>query len=100
MLVLAGAITAVLMLRSLAGATAAVEHEEGIERKLALESAIETMLADRLFNGPRSGWWMTPVQGRIAMDGGDVAIRITSESGRLDVNVADPALIDSALRGF
>lgn len=100
LLILAGAITAVLMLRSLAGATAAVEHREGIERKLALESAIETMLADRLFNGPRSPWWLTPVTGEVPVEGRSVSIRITSESGRLDLNVADPVLIDTALRGF
>ena len=100
LLILAGSIAAILMLRSLAGATAAADHDEAIERRLALESAIETMLADRLFGGPRSAWRLAPAQGRIAIGGHDVIVRMTSESGRLDVNMANPALIDTALRGF
>ncbi len=100
LLILAGSIAAILMLRSLAGATAAADHDEATERRLALESAIETMLADRLFVGQRSAWWLAPAQGQIAIGGRDVNIRMTSESGRLDVNGANPALIDPALRGF
>jgi hypothetical protein len=100
LLILAGTITAVLMLRSLAAATAAAEHQDGAERRLALESAIETMLADRLFNGQRSAWWLTPASGSIDIDGRKVGLRVTSESGRIDVNIADPALIEGALRGL
>jgi len=100
LLILAGSIAAILMLRSLAGATTAADHDEAIERRLALESAIETVLADRLFGSQRSAWWLAPAQGRIAIGGHDVLVRMTSESGRLDVNMANPALIDTALRGF
>ena len=99
LLILAGSIAAILMLRSLAGATAAADHGEASERRLALESAIETMLADRLFNGHRSAWWLAPVQGRITIGDHEVDVRMTSESGRLDVNAANPALIDTMLRG-
>jgi hypothetical protein len=100
LLILAGSIAAILMLRSLASATAAAEHEEAAERRLALESATETMLADRLFNGNRSAWWLTPSESSIAIGRRRILLRVTSESGRLDVNMADPALIDTALRGF
>jgi hypothetical protein len=100
LLILAGSITAVLMLRALSAATAASGHADGIERRLALESAIETMLADRLFNGRSSAWHMVPAEGRISIGGRDIFLRLTSDSGRLDVNMADPALIDAALQGF
>jgi hypothetical protein len=100
LLVLAGSITAILMLRSLAAATAAADQSETVARKLALESAIETVLADRLFNGQRSAWWLSPSEGRVAVGGRLAVVRLSGESGRLDVNAADPKLIDSALRGF
>lgn len=100
LLILAGSITAILMLRSLAGATAAAEHQDSIERQLAQDSAIETMLADRLFNGNRSAWWSTPASGEIAIGKRRISIHLSSESGRLDVNAADPAQIDKALQGL
>jgi hypothetical protein len=100
LLILAGSIAAVLMLRSLAAATAAADRSEAIQRRLALESAVETMVADRLFNDTRSAWWMLPAQGAIAVGGRQVTIRVTSESGRIDVNNTDPTFVDMALRGF
>jgi general secretion pathway protein K len=100
LLILAGSIVAVLMLRSLAASTAAADRSEAVERRLAMESAIETLLADRLFNGNRSAWWRAPAEGAIAVGGRDVRLRMTSESGRLDVNNADLALVDGALRGL
>jgi hypothetical protein len=100
LLILAGSITAILMLRSLAAATAAADHQQSLERRLALESAVETMLADRLFEGNRSAWNTTPAAASIAVGKYRVDLKVTSESGRLDVNSADPALIDTALQGF
>jgi hypothetical protein len=100
LLILAGSIAAILMLRSLANATAAADHQEEAARRLALESATETVLADRLFNGNRSAWWLAPAQGRMILDGHDIVVRLSSESGRIDVNAADPKLVDSALNGF
>ena len=58
------------------------------------------MLADRLFNAHRSPWWTTPASGEIAIGGRRISLRVTSESGRLDVNGADPAQIDTALHGL
>jgi len=100
LLILAGSIAAILMLRSMAGATAAAEHQDSAQRMMARDSAIETMLADRLFNGERSVWWTVPAAGTIAIGDRRVTLSVTSESGRLDVNGADPALIDRALQGF
>ena len=100
LLILAGSITAILMLRSLAASTAATDRSVEVERRLALESAIETVLADRLFNSARSRWWLVPSEGSILIRGMEVRLRMTSESGRIDLNYADPTLIDSALRGM
>jgi hypothetical protein len=98
LLILAGSIAAILMLRSLAAATAAADRTEEVERRLALESATETLLADRLFNSQRSRWWLAPAEGAIMIGGRQVRLRMTSESGRLDVNNADVELIATALR--
>lgn len=100
LLILAGSITAVLMLRTLSAASAASGHADSLARRLALESAIETMMADRLFNGSGSAWHLVPARGRIEIGGRAISIRLTSDSGRLDVNMADPALIDTALQRF
>ena len=88
------------MLRSLAASTAAADRSEEVERRLALESATETLLADRLFNSQRSHWWWAPTEGSIMIGDREVRLRMTSESGRLDVNNADTELIDTALRGL
>jgi general secretion pathway protein K len=100
LLILAGSIAAILMLRSLAAATAAADRTEEVERRLALESATETLLADRLFNSQRSRWWQAPTEGAVMIGAREVRLRMTSESGRLDVNNADIELIASALRGL
>lgn len=100
LLVLAGSIAAVLMLRSLGAATEAAAGAEALQRKLALESATETVLADHLFNDIRGRWWLLPATGQVTVGGQNVNVRITSESGRLDVNEADPRLIDNALRAM
>lgn len=100
LLILAGSIAAILMLRSLAASTAAADRSEEVERRLALEGATETLLADRLFESQRSRWWQAPMEGSVAIGGREVRLRMTSESGRLDVNNADTELIDTALRGL
>lgn len=100
LLILAGSITAILMLRSISAATLAADQQEMASRKLVLEGAIETALADRLFGGPRSRWWLVPSEGPVTIAGRQVIVTLTSESGRLDVNRANPDLIDTALRGF
>ncbi len=100
LLILAGSIVAILMLRSLAASTAAADRSEEVERRLAIESATETLLADRLFKSQGSRWWQAPSEGAIMIGEREIRLRMTSESGRLDVNNADTALIDTALRGF
>lgn len=100
LLILAGSIAAILMARSLSEAREMTDAKERLEQKLALESAIETVFADRLFNGPRSRWWLLPADGVIRAGDRRVKVRVTSESGRLDMNEADLALLDTALRGF
>jgi hypothetical protein len=36
----------------------------------------------------------------MTLGGRDISVRLSSESGRIDVNAADPKLIDAALNGF
>lgn len=100
LLVLAGAVVALLMLRGLTDARDAKAEGELFRHKLALDGAVETVVADRLFNGSRSQWSRVPAQGSVDVDGIAVRARSTSESGRLDLNVADLALVDRALQGL
>lgn len=100
LLVLAGSIVIVLVLRGMNDARDARSEGELLRQKLALDGAIETVIADRLFNGSRSQWSRVPAQGNIDADGIAVQVKSTSESGRLDLNVADLALIDRAFQGL
>jgi len=100
LLVLAGSIVAMLMLRTFTMARAVSTEQRLLESDVAAQSAIETVLADRLFVGARSHWWMLPAEGTVRVGGRDVRMRLTSEGGRLDLNEADPGRIDAALRGL
>ena len=100
LLVLGGAIVAVIMLRTMTVSRAAVASGVQLADKLALDGAIDSVVADILFNGNRSRWAQLPASGSVDVGGRSVAVTISSESGLLDVNEADPKLIDGALRGF
>ena len=100
LLLLAGSIAALLMLRSIRAATDAKEVAQALGDKVALESAVETVLADRLFSGARSSWWATPARGTVRIGSRDVRVSLTSESGRIDINEADPLLVGRALQGL
>jgi hypothetical protein len=100
LLVLGGAIVAVIMLRTMTASRAAVASGVQLADKLALDGAIDSVVADILFNGNRSRWAQLPSNGSIDVGGRSVSVTITSENGLLDINEADPKLIDGALRGF
>ncbi|MEZ5708576.1 MAG: hypothetical protein R3E02_04200 [Blastomonas sp.] len=99
-LLLAGSIVAVIMLSTLRRAEHHSERALHIQRDLAIESALETVIADMQFNGPRSQWAMLPARGSYRIEGLDIAIEIVSENAKVDLNRADPALIGRALRGL
>jgi hypothetical protein len=100
LLVLGGAIVAVIMVRTMTVSRGAVADGVQLAEKLALDGAIDSVVADILFNGNRSRWAQLPASGSIDVGGRSISVTITSENGLLDVNEADPKLIDGALRGF
>jgi len=99
-LLLAGSIVAMLMLIGLRRAEHQSARIEQLRLTLAAESAVETVVADLVLNGPRSQWHQLPANGRYTIDGIALGISVTSENGKIDINRADPALVDRALRGL
>lgn len=100
LLILAGSIVAVVMLRTLSQAQAVKDQGSDLADKVVLEGAAETVFADRLFAGNKGRWWLVPASGQVMIGGKVVDVELSSESGRLDVNEADPKLIDQALQGL
>lgn len=100
LLLLGGSIVALLMLKNLHAAEAYSADRDQLQTRYAQESAVETVVADILFNGPRSEFARLPAQTSYRF--GDIAlnIRVTGEGGKIDINQADAALIDRALRGL
>lgn len=100
LLLLGGSIVALLMLRNLHVAEAFFDDRAQLQMRYAQESAVEMVVADVLFNGPRSEFARLPAQTSYRF--GDIALKIsvTGEGGKIDVNQADSALIERALRGL
>lgn len=100
LLVLAGAIVALLMLSTLTFAKRSRFEADQLQSDLALRSALQTVAWDRLMNGVHGPWGQLPAEGDVALADHVVHARLSSEAGRLDINEADPKLIDTALRGL
>lgn len=101
LLLLCGAIAALIMLRGIERGSAARAEGEALSTRLALESGVEAVIADILFNGPRSRWAMLPANGSIdAGRDSPLQVRVSSETGRLDLNDGNLDSIDLALRSF
>lgn len=100
MLLLGASIVAVIMVHNLRQAEELSFERAQSQIKYAQESAIETVVADILFNGPRSEFARLPAETTYNIHGARMRISVTSESGKIDVNQADPKLIDRALRGL
>lgn len=98
LLVLTGSIVAFLMLRSLNNSEQAKSAGEVLRARLALDAAFETIVADRIVEGDRSRWSRAPMEGRIDVEGLAIQVRSTDEARRIDLERADPQLIDSILR--
>jgi len=101
LLLLCGSIAALIMLRGIERGSAARADGDALNARLGLESGVEAVIADILFNGPRSRWATLPASGSIEV-GGDLPPpdRVSSETGRLDLNDGNLDTIDLALRGF
>lgn len=101
LLLLCGAIAALLMLRGIERGSAARADGDVLKARLSLESGVEAVIADILFNGPRSRWASVPANGSVDVGAGSpLQVRVSSEAGRLDLNDGDLDTIDLALRGF
>lgn len=99
-ILLGTAIVSSLMLLAIKRSEAISAHEKAIMQNLAQESVIETVAADIIFNGPRSEWAILPHQAVYDIDGQRFNVSMDSEAGKLDINAADPQLIERALQGL
>lgn len=97
LLVLAASIAAALMLRSMTAARGTAAEAEALRDKLALDGAAEAAIASLIFEGNRSAWTGAPRP--VTIGGRDVAVTLSSENGRLDINKAEVRTVDAALRG-
>lgn len=100
LLLLGASIVALLMLKNLGRGEEISFEREQLDIQYAQESAVETAIADLLFNGPRGEFARLPAETSYTFDGIKMDVRVTSEAGKIDVNQADVALIERALRGL
>lgn len=100
LLLLGAAVVAVIQLMVLDRAKSTAFDKAQLKHRLALETAYETAVADMLFNGPRSAFAKLPAETSYTLNGKAITVRMSAESGRLDVNKADLTLIDQALMGL
>lgn len=100
LLLLGASIVALLMLKNLRSAEDYSFERDQIQARYAQESAIETVVADMLFNGPRSDFARLPAETSYTINGSQISVKVSSEAGKIDLNRADAALIERALRGL
>lgn len=97
LLILCGSIAALVLARSMNGAAASAADAESLRARLALEAAVETAVADLLINGARSRFSMLPSASPVPVGDVAVTVRASAESGRLDLNSADPKRVERLL---
>ena len=97
LLLLAASLSGVLMLRSVRASEALVADRSAIRDHLRLDSALETALADMLFYGQASVIARSGGAGRYSVDGSDITVRASTESNRVDINIAPLPIIEAAL---
>jgi hypothetical protein len=100
LLLLCGAVVALMMLRSASRVEVNRAAAIGVQTRLDLESAVETVVADILLRGPQSQWARSPARGSMEIAGHSVTVEVSSEAGRLDLNDGDTAIIGRALQGL
>lgn len=71
-----------------------------IQAAASLEAAVYSVLFDLLSRGDASQWSQDGAAGTIDTDAGPVQIRISLESGRIDLNSVDLDVLDTGLRGL
>lgn len=99
-ILLGTAIVSIIMLNNIHLAETQNQEQKDTKRRLDLESAYHTVVADILFNGPRSEFAQLPAQTEYQLNNRKMSIKVNSENGKIDIAQADPALISRALAGF
>lgn len=100
LLVLCGAIAAVMMLRSIAAARETRSAGEELQRKALMEGAVETVFANILFGNSRSPRATAPSSAPIPIGGRAVQVSLTNEAGRIDLNEYPLAKLSEVLQGL
>jgi len=100
LLLLAGAVVAAMTLTAFRESKAAHGARDQLAADMAVESAVQLVIADLIENGGRGRWGRTPTSGTIMVDGIAVELSVSNEAGRLDLNEAEPSSIDGALQGL
>lgn len=100
LLLLAGAVIAAMTLTALRESKAAHGARNQLAADMAVESAVQLVIADLIENGGRGRWGKTPASGTIMVDDIAVELSVTNEAGRLDLNEAEPSTIDGTLMGL
>lgn len=100
LLVLASAAVALVMLRARSERDSAARDLADVRAQRAIDSAIDTVLAERLIDGPRGRWGSVPARAEVVTPEGSVSVRVSSESGRLDVNAAEWRSIEALLQNL
>jgi hypothetical protein len=100
LLVLSAAVVATILARNAEQARSVRSSALDLQRQLDFEAAAETIVADLVLRGGGSQWSQLPSAGTVTLHGRTIATKLSSESGRLDLNAADLAIIDRALQGL
>ncbi|MEP2103755.1 MAG: hypothetical protein ABJP02_16615 [Parasphingorhabdus sp.] len=100
LLLLGASIVAIIMVHNLRYSEELSFEREMIKIGDAQESAVETIIADILFNGPRSQFALLPATSEYRIDGVSMQVSVSNENGKIDLNQADLELIRRALQGL
>ena len=98
LLLLGAAIAALLMLRAITASRDLRVESDRYSVEHAEADAIETIAADLIFSGRASHWSQLPAGGTLTLDGQSIDATATNEDQFLDINNADPTLIDGTLQ--
>jgi hypothetical protein len=98
LLLLGAAIAALLMLHAMTASRDLRIEDDRFLADHAQADAIETIAADLVFSGHASHWSQLPSNATLTLDGRTIDASATSEDQFLDINAAEPKLIDGALQ--
>ncbi len=98
LLLLGAAIAALLMLHAMTASRDLRIEDDRFLADHAQADAIETVAADLVFSGQTSHWSQLPSSGTLTLDARTIDAAAAGEDQYLDINKAEPKLIDGALQ--